>query len=105
MVLTTPMVLTYTHGIVSVLLNHTRTRETSVARMQDFFQYERYYMNQRECQGQNTFVCFFFFSFFSTPPVLQDPPGLPPQPPAWVPHPTVGRPGWASKLETVLHLL
>ena len=37
MVLTTPMVLTKTHGIESVLLNHTRTRGPSVTRMRDFF--------------------------------------------------------------------
>ena len=37
MVLTTPMVLTQTHGIVPVLLNHTRTRGPSVARMRDFY--------------------------------------------------------------------
>ena len=37
MVLTTPMVLTKTHGIVSVLLNHTLTRGPSVTRMRDFF--------------------------------------------------------------------
>ena len=37
MVSTTPMVLTLTHGIVSVLLNHTCTRGPSVARMRDFF--------------------------------------------------------------------
>ena len=36
MVLTTPMVLTYTCGIESVLLNHTRTRGLSVAHMRDF---------------------------------------------------------------------
>ena len=30
------MVLTQTHGIVSVLLNHTRTRGPSVADMRDF---------------------------------------------------------------------
>ena len=36
MVLTTPMVLTETHGIKSVLLNHTRTRGPSVTRMRDF---------------------------------------------------------------------
>ena len=34
------MVLTWTHGIVSVLLNHTRTRGTSVARMRDFLKTE-----------------------------------------------------------------
>ena len=39
MVLTTPRVLTYTHGIVSVLLNHTRTRGPSVTRMRDFLLY------------------------------------------------------------------
>ena len=37
MVLTTPMVLTLTHGILSDLLNHTHTRGPSVARMRDFF--------------------------------------------------------------------
>ena len=37
MVLTSPMVLTQTHGIVSVLLNHKHTREPSVARMRNFF--------------------------------------------------------------------
>ena len=37
MVLTIPMVLTQTHGIVSVLLNHTRTRGLSVTRIRDFF--------------------------------------------------------------------
>ena len=37
MVLTTPMVFTQTHGIVSVFLNHTHTRGPSVARMQDFY--------------------------------------------------------------------
>ena len=31
------MVLTQTHGIVSVLLNHTRMRGPSVTRMRDFF--------------------------------------------------------------------
>ena len=35
-VLTTPMVLTQTHGKVSVLLIHTCTRGPSVARMRDF---------------------------------------------------------------------
>ena len=39
MVLTTPMVFTQTDGIVSVLLDHTRTRGPSVARMWDFFCY------------------------------------------------------------------
>ena len=38
MVLTTPMVLTQTHGIVLlVLLNHTPTRGLSVALMRDHF--------------------------------------------------------------------
>ena len=37
MVLTTRMILTETHGIESVLLNHTCTRGPSVTRMQDFF--------------------------------------------------------------------
>ena len=37
MVLTTPMVLTKTHGIVSVLLNHTLTRGPIAASMPDFF--------------------------------------------------------------------
>ena len=37
MVLTSPMVLTQTHGIVSVLLNHTCTRGPSVTPMLDFF--------------------------------------------------------------------
>ena len=37
MVLTTPMVLTKTHGIESVIINHTRTRGPSVTRMRDFF--------------------------------------------------------------------
>ena len=37
MVLTTPMVITKSHGIESVLLNHTRTRGPSVTRMRDFF--------------------------------------------------------------------
>ena len=36
MVLTTPMVLTKTHGIESVILNHTHTRGPSVTRMRDF---------------------------------------------------------------------
>ena len=36
MVLTTPMLLTQIHGIVSVLLNHTCMRGPSVARMRDF---------------------------------------------------------------------
>ena len=36
MVLTTPMVLTKTHGIESVILNHTRTRGPIVTRMRDF---------------------------------------------------------------------
>ena len=34
--LTTPIVLTKTPGIESVLLNHTHTRGPSVARMRDF---------------------------------------------------------------------
>ena len=33
----TPMVLTKTHGLVSVLLNHTHRRGPSVSRMLDFF--------------------------------------------------------------------
>ena len=37
MVLTTPMVLTKTHGIESVILNHTHTRGPSVTRLRDFF--------------------------------------------------------------------
>ena len=37
MVLKKPMVLTQTHGKVSVLLNHTHTRGPSVARMPDSF--------------------------------------------------------------------
>ena len=37
MVLTTPIVLTYSHGIESVLLNHTHMRGPSVARMRDFY--------------------------------------------------------------------
>ena len=36
-VLTTPMLLTWTHVIVSVLLNHTNTRGLKVARMRDIF--------------------------------------------------------------------
>ena len=36
MVLTPPMVVTQTDGIVSVLLDHIRTRGPSVARIQDF---------------------------------------------------------------------
>ena len=36
MVLTLPMVFAQTDGIVLVLLDHTRTRGPSVARMQDF---------------------------------------------------------------------
>ena len=36
MVLTPPMVFAQTDGIVSVLLDHTRTRGPSVARMRDF---------------------------------------------------------------------
>ena len=36
MVLTTPMLLTQIHGIVLVLLNHTRMRGPSVAHTQDF---------------------------------------------------------------------
>ena len=36
MSLTTPIVLTQTHGIVLVLLNRTRTRRPSVTRMRDF---------------------------------------------------------------------
>ena len=35
MVLTTPMVLTKTHGIESVILNHTRTRGPSDTRMRN----------------------------------------------------------------------
>ena len=37
MVLTTAMVLTKTYCIVWVLLNHTRIRGSSVARMRDFY--------------------------------------------------------------------
>ena len=36
MVLTPPMVFAQTDGIVSVLLDHTRMRGPSVARMRDF---------------------------------------------------------------------
>ena len=49
MVLTTPMALTWTHGIESVLLNHTRTRGPSVTRMRDFF-------------FKNIYIIFFFSS-------------------------------------------
>ena len=38
MVLTTPMVLTSTHGIVSVLMNNKHTRGPSVASMRDFLE-------------------------------------------------------------------
>ena len=37
LLLTTPMVLTHPHGIVSVDLNPTHTKRPNVARMQDFF--------------------------------------------------------------------
>ena len=43
MILTTPMVLTKTHGIVSVLRNHTHTRGPSVACMQDFLELKRFF--------------------------------------------------------------
>ena len=49
MVLRTPMAFTQTLGIVSVLLNHPRTRGQSVARMRDFWffiamtQFMKYY--------------------------------------------------------------
>ena len=39
MVFTTPMVLILTHGMVSVLLNLTRTKGPSVARVRDFFHF------------------------------------------------------------------
>ena len=37
MVLTTPMEMTKTHGIESVIVNHTLTTGPSVTRMRDFF--------------------------------------------------------------------
>ena len=37
MVLTPPMVFSQTDGIVSVFLDHTRTRGPSIAHMRDFF--------------------------------------------------------------------
>ena len=40
------MVETWTHGIASVLLNHTRTRGPSVPRMRDFL-VEFEYQNER----------------------------------------------------------
>ena len=39
MVLTTPMVMTKTHGKELVLLNHTRARGQSFIRMRDFLYY------------------------------------------------------------------
>ena len=48
MVVTTPMVLTQTHGIVLVLLNHTCTRGPSVARMRDFLELKRYFLVEIE---------------------------------------------------------
>ena len=43
MILTTPMVLTKTHGIVSVLLNYTHTRGPSVACMRDFLERKHFF--------------------------------------------------------------
>ena len=39
---TTPMVLTHSDGLVSILLSHTRMRGPCVARMQDFLVKLRY---------------------------------------------------------------
>ena len=50
MVLTTPIVLTQTHGIVLVLLNHTRTRGPSVTRMPDILYLFIFGRNQSGCE-------------------------------------------------------
>ena len=51
MVLTTPMVLTKTHGIESVLLNHTHTRGPSATRMKDFLHWHLHRLAQfKTCQ-------------------------------------------------------
>ena len=42
------MVLTKTHGIESVLLNHTRTRGPSVTRMRDFCEEFKCYSSSTE---------------------------------------------------------
>ena len=54
MVLTTPMVLTKTHGIELVILNHTRMRGPSVTRMRDFF----YDITAFEARGVNFISCY-----------------------------------------------
>ena len=51
MVLTTPMVLTKTHVIESVLLNHTNTRGPSVACVWDFFEVKCSVLVKRDLKG------------------------------------------------------
>ena len=46
MVLTTPMALTLTHGIASVLLNHAPKRGPSAAHMQDSFFFGNPFMSR-----------------------------------------------------------
>ena len=57
MVLTTPMVLTQTDGIVSVLLNHTRARGPSFTLMRDFWT-KNYQLSAMEEVGNNFFTPF-----------------------------------------------
>ena len=61
MVLTTPMVLTLTHGIVSVHLNDTHTRGLSVARMRDFLELKRYFLVETESYVA---ICLHFKGFY-----------------------------------------
>ena len=62
MVLTTPMELIQTHGIVLELLNHTRTKGISFARMQDFFFYntkillENNNLKKRKLEGKKLYT-------------------------------------------------
>ena len=61
MVLTTPMVLTLTHGIVLVLLNHTHTRGPGVAHMRDFLELKLYFLVETESYVA---ICLHLIGFF-----------------------------------------
>ena len=51
----------WTSGIVSVLLNHTRTRGPSVTRMQDFLELKRYFLVETELYVARYMLAFDMF--------------------------------------------
>ena len=68
------MVLSLTHRIEKVLLNHTRTRGPSVALMRDFFKASFFYMDLEFLGFSYSFSSDLFLDFlgfkFVSPPIL-----------------------------------